>query len=279
MVIQHIVSASHHFEMYRMILLLSALSIWCGFCFSVLENIRKKCVNFKKKVRKTWIIKRIWCKCGIFGIQLECCIFSAQSVPLLWNLILVGNSHGFCNKVLNWKWKTFSLETYPEKIILTEVLIKTLIYCFCWVFKHFSVQIFFTSYFEKHPSSTITAVHRLYHNNAPKVRDALYMASAKFFKVSPLSHTGIFDSDEVQSTDSPFSLPVLRLNHGNCKVFSAAASQPTPTGISARSTSELQSQLFGHEKSSSPILSMANHSATRWGPRSVLASPWLGTNL
>ena len=59
------------------------------------------------------------------------------------------------------------------------------------------------------------------------------MASAKFFKVSPLSHTGIFDSDEVQSTDSPFSLPVLRLNHGNCKVFSAAASQPTPTGISA----------------------------------------------
>ena len=171
------------------------------------------------------------------------------------------------------------METYPEKIILTEVLIKTLIYCFCWVFKHFSVQIFFTSYFEKHPSSTITAVHHLYHNNAPKVRDALYMASAKFFKVSPLSHTGIFDSDEVQSTDSPFSLPVLRLNHGNCKVFSAAASQPTPTGISARSTSELQSQLFGHEKSSSPILSMANHSATRWGPRSVLASPWLGTNL
>ena len=158
-------------------------------------------------------------------------------------------------------------------------LIKTLIYCFCWVFKHFSVQIFFTSYFEKHPSSTITAVHHLYHNNAPKVRDALYMASAKFFKGSPLSHTGIFDSDEVQSTDSPFSLPVLRLNHGNCKVFSAAASQPTPTGISARSTSELQSQLFGHEKSSSPILSMANHSATRWGPRSVLASPWLGTNL
>ena len=54
-------------------------------------------------------------------------------------------------------------------------LIKTLIYCFCWVFKHFSVQIFFTSYFEKHPSSTITAVHHLYHNNAPKVRDALYI--------------------------------------------------------------------------------------------------------
>ena len=102
-------------------------------------------------------------------------------------------------------------------------LIKTLIYCFCWVFKHFSVQIFFTSYFEKHPSSTITAVHRLYHNNAPKVRDALYMASAKFFKVSPLSHTGIFDSDEVQSTDSPFSLPV-RLKYGKCQVFSLCKS-------------------------------------------------------
>ena len=106
------------------------------------------------------------------------------------------------------------------------------------------------------------------------------MVSAKSSPcVSQSSRTGIYDSEEKQSSDSLSSLPVLRLNHGNCKVFSAAASQPTPTGISARSTSELQSQLFGHEKISSPILSMANHSATRWGPRSVLASPWLGTNL
>ena len=45
------------------------------------------------------------------------------------------------------------------------------------------------------------------------------MAIAKFFKESPLSHTGIFDSEEIQSNDSPFSLPV-RLKYGKCQVFS-----------------------------------------------------------
>ena len=61
-------------------------------------------------------------------------------------------------------------------------LLKTLIYCFCWVFKHFSVQIFFTSYFEKHPSSSITAVHHLYHNNAPKVKRCFIHGQCQIFQ-------------------------------------------------------------------------------------------------
>ena len=48
-------------------------------------------------------------------------------------------------------------------------------YSTCWVFQAFFCSNFFTSFFEKHPSSALTAVHRLYHNNAPKVRDALYI--------------------------------------------------------------------------------------------------------
>ena len=49
------------------------------------------------------------------------------------------------------------------------------------------------------------------------------MAIAKFFKVSPHSHTGIFDSEEIQSNDPPFSLPV-RLKYGKCQVFSLCKS-------------------------------------------------------